>query len=143
MKKYVIAITLAIIALFPIFPIGEASSIPLYPKGSPEELYQDIFITMLGPSIEKAVHHYYSDILTTSPHVYPYEVKVIKAERIGGYRKFGFTVVLMVSPVIGPHIGVGQDQLTFSISPGKTRLIKYEHLRTEELPPHWQHIIKY
>lgn len=112
------------------------------PAQSIEELYQDLFITLLLPHIEQQIDQYYSKLLTESPVVYPYEVDVIFAERVSGYRSFGFIVTLQVMPVVGPHNPVGLDQLIFSISPGKVYLKKFEHMNSYELPKHWEHIIK-
>jgi len=100
----------------------------------------------LLPHIDEGVTDYYSELLTTSPHVYPYEIDVIDVERVYGSRGFVFEITLEVSPVVGPHIGVGKDRITFQISsssiPSAAKLLKYEHLQTYKLPPNWQHIIR-
>ncbi|WP_161487599.1 DUF3888 domain-containing protein [Paenisporosarcina indica] len=102
----------------------------------------DLFLSMLSPNIEKAVSTYYADFLTQSPLVYPYQITILNMERIKGYRSFEFTVTIEVTPVVGPHIAVGKDQLTFYISPGKVNLEQFKHIETYKLPPKWQDIIK-
>jgi hypothetical protein len=84
----------------------------IYPSGLPyqppeqsrEELYQDIFISLLLPYIQMEVDKYYSKYLTDTPMVAPYTVYVLSAERQLGYRSFLFNLKLRVDSYIGPHI---------------------------------------
>jgi hypothetical protein len=69
----------------------------------------DIFVSLLSPHIEKAISEYYIKELNYLPSVYPYQVCIEKAERIGEYRSFEFLVTMTVLPVVGPHIAVGLD----------------------------------
>lgn len=116
------------------------------PQDTKEMMVHDILMILLGREIDKAVNHYYSKYLNYSPSVYPYQIEIVKVERIGGYRTFHFFTTLEATPVVGPHISVGKDRLTFEIAPtiipSQIKLKKFEHLETHELPPHWQDIIK-
>ncbi|WP_052427481.1 DUF3888 domain-containing protein [Neobacillus niacini] len=115
------------------------------PKDTKELMVNDILMLLLGEEIEKAVSDYYSKYLTEPPLVYPYQVDIVNVKRIGGFRTFHFLITLETTPVVGPHISVGKDRLTFEIDPtipGQIKLIKFEHLETHALPPHWQNIIK-
>ena len=116
------------------------------PQDTKEMMVNDILMLLLGPEIDKAVSDYYSKYLTYSPLVYPYQVEIVNIERIGGFRTFHFLLTLETTPVVGPHISVGKDRLTFEIAPtiipNQIKLKKFEHLETHELPPHWQDIIK-
>jgi hypothetical protein len=111
-----------------------------------EWLYHDMLLTLLGPEIDGTINEYYSKIINVKPTVYPYQIEVIKAERIGESRTFHFWLVLEVTPVVGPHIQVGKDRITFELAPGINQsqytLVKFEHLETFNLPTHWQHIIR-
>ena len=109
---------------------------------SKEELVMDLFFSLLLPNVQEAVSNYYSDYLTISPMVYPYQIKILKMERTNGYRGFIFLVTVEVTPVVGPHNPVGRDQLTFSITPSEINLKNFKHMETYELPPNWQDIIK-
>jgi hypothetical protein len=109
---------------------------------SKDELVMDMFFSLLLPNIQEAVSNYYSDYLTISPLVYPYQIKILNMERTNGYRGFIFLVTVEVTPVVGPHNPVGRDQLTFSITPSEVKLKKFKHMETYELPPNWQDIIK-
>lgn len=113
-----------------------AEDLPIPPEKSTEELYHDLFITMILDDIQKHVDGYYSVLMTQSPHVYPYEVYIKQADRVQGYRSFRFNVLVEVSPVIGAHNSVGKDQLLFDISASHVTLIQYKHLETHEIPPH-------
>lgn len=100
---------------------------------------------MLLDEIDKAVSNYYSEYLTESPLVYPYQIDIVNVKRVGEFRTFHFYITLEVIPVVGPHLSVGKDKVTFEISPtipGQVKLKKFEHLETHELPPSWKHIIK-
>ncbi|WP_456278968.1 DUF3888 domain-containing protein [Bacillus sp. AK128] len=113
------------------------------PVKSTEELYQDIFVSLLSVEIDRAINEYYKHLLNDPPTVYPFQVYIEKAERIGGYRSFEFIVTMNVLPVVGPHIQVGLDRLTFYINgSGQIKLTKFEHLKDYELPDHWKHILK-
>lgn len=142
LKKLLIIFVSAIVILLtlPLSYVATRNNQP--PEQSREELYQDLFITLLGSPIDRAVAAYYSKIMTESPTVYPYSVKIIQAKRQYGYRSFGFQIILEVTPVVGPHISVGTDRITFTISSAQVTVDKYEHLQTHPLPPHWQQILK-
>ncbi|MGP4106295.1 hypothetical protein [Virgibacillus sp. L01] len=43
--------------------------------------------------------------------------------------------------VVGPHISVGKDELTFDISSKTPRLIEYNHIETHQFPEHWRHLV--
>ncbi|MBS4199148.1 DUF3888 domain-containing protein [Bacillus sp. FJAT-49732] len=116
------------------------------PKDTKEMMVNDILMLLLGPEIDTAVSNYYSEYLTYSPSVYPYQVEIVNVKRIGGFRTFHFLITLETTPVVGAHISVGKDRLIFEIAPtiipSQIKLKKFEHLETHDLPPHWQDIIK-
>jgi hypothetical protein len=136
-----------IVALFCIFsPIDKVSAVtskvykPI--EGSTEELYQDIYITLLDPSIQKAVNNYYKKYFKILPTVAPYEVDVLGIDRPFGYRTFVFVIKVQVMPYIGPHNSVGVDNITLKIEPGsKVQIEKYEHIKSFELPSNYQNAI--
>ncbi|MFL0246578.1 DUF3888 domain-containing protein [Candidatus Clostridium stratigraminis] len=113
------------------------------PEQSKEELYQDIFLSLLSPYIQNEIDKYYSKYLTVTPEVAPYTVYVLSAERLNGYRTFVFNLKLKVIPFVGPHIGVGTDYITLIInSSGDVKIKKFEHIKSYELPPNYQNIVK-
>jgi hypothetical protein len=112
-------------------------------EDSQELRLQDMLMNFLNPYINDAVRDYYQRLLLESPLVYPYYVDVVESKRVNGFRGFILSITLDVTPVVGPHISVGEDRLTFEISSGpEVKLINYTHLKTFELPPHWQDIVK-
>lgn len=105
------------------------------PKRSTEELYQDIFVSLLSPYIDKAVEDYYGKPYTIAP----YQTEVLSAERPNGYRTFAFRIQLKVLPYTGPHLYVGEDHITILVVYGpKIKVEKFEHIKSYELPPHYQ-----
>lgn len=104
---------------------------------------QDMLMNVLTPHINAAVQDYYRQFLLEPPLVYPYFVHITGSERLNGFRGFRLSVTLDVTPVVGPHISVGEDRLTFEISAGpEVKLVHYTHLKSYPLPPHWQYIVK-
>ena len=144
MKRNVIAISLTVIfiLLSPKQTYAEKSHRP--PQEDSTELrLQDMLMSFLNPYINHAVQDYYQDLLREPPLVYPYFVDVVESHRVNGFRGFILSITLDVTPVVGPHISVGQDRLTFEISAGpKVKLVNYTHLRTDALPTNWQHTVK-
>lgn len=121
-----------------------SSDLPYQPtEQSKEELYQDIFMSLLLPYIQKEVDKYYSKYLTETPMVAPYTVYVLSAERPNGYGSFIFNLKLRVDSYIGPHIDVGQDYIYLTVEGGgNVKIQKFEHIKSYELPPNYHYIIK-
>lgn len=104
------------------------------PERSTEELYQDIFVTLLTPHINKAIEDYYGG----QYGIAPYLVKVLSAERPNGYRTFTFRIKLKILPYTGPHNAIGEDHITFYIRYGsEVKMEKFEHIESYELPPYY------
>lgn len=125
---------------------SEPNSNSIYnpPEQSKEELYQDIFVSLLMPDIQKSVDDYYKDFLTESPMVSPDYVHVLSAERLMGYRSFSFRLKLKVSSFIGPHLNIGDDYITVKVEAGnKATVEKFEHIKSYylDLPSNYQNII--
>ncbi|QAT39841.1 DUF3888 domain-containing protein [Clostridium sp. JN-9] len=95
------------------------------PTNSKEELYQDVFFSMLTPYIEEAVNSYYGRNLS----VYTPE-EVFNVERPNGGRTFYFVIKVRVMPFEGPHNFVGVDDITLSVSGKDIKVEKYEHIRS-------------
>ncbi|MDP4086475.1 MAG: DUF3888 domain-containing protein [Bacillota bacterium] len=115
------------------------------PQDTKEMMVNDILMLLLGPEIDKAVSNYYSKYFTETTMVYPYEVEIVKVERIGGFRTFHFLITLEITPVFGAHNPVGKDRLTFEIAPtipGQVKLKNFGHLESYDLPPHLQDLVK-
>jgi hypothetical protein len=128
------------VSAYSIYP----SNLPYHPQEkSSEELFQDIFISLLLPYIQNEVDKYYSKYLTDTPMVAPYTVYVLNAERPNGYRSFVFKLKLKVDSYIGPHLDVGIDSITATVGGfGDVKIDKFEHIKSYELPPDYKHIIK-
>lgn len=113
------------------------------PKSSNEKIYKDIVSSLLLPYIQKSVSDYYSNILTDIPSVDPWGVHILNIERPGKYESFIFVLKIQVTPYVGPSVGVGVDQLTITVyGSGDVTVNKFEHIKSYELPPNYQNIIK-
>lgn len=104
-------------------------------------LYQDVIITALSPTINKAIVDYYKDILTVSPVYGSRSIKILNIERPNGNRTSHFIIHLEVEPFVGPHITVGKDLISISLSyPGTQEVLEFEHIKDYPLPTHYQEI---
>jgi hypothetical protein len=124
--------------------LSNSDSISNPAKQSREELYQDIFVSLLLPDIQKSVDDYYKSFLTEKPIVTPDYVHVLSVERLMGYRSFSFRLKLKVSSYIGPHLNIGDDYITLKIEGGdKVTIEKFEHIKSYylDLPSNYQNII--
>lgn len=104
-------------------------------EGSIEEIYQDVFITLLLPYIEEAVTDYYEKNTGYSPSVDPWEPDIISIARPKGYRTFLFVIKLEVSPFLGAHNSIGVDRLTIRVSSGEIKVEEFEHIKDFPIPP--------
>ncbi len=141
MKKFIIAICLTLAISMTLQPFDSLAEYINTDKPSQELLYHDMVISMLLPRIQKQIAKTYTSILTKSPVVYPYMVYIENAKR-DHFRGFSFLITLKVIPVVGPHISVGVDKMTFKIDGSKVELTKFNHIKTEKVPSNWQHIVK-
>ncbi len=100
-----------------------------------EELYQDVFMTMLLPYIQEAVSNYYEENTGYSPNVDPYGPVILSIERPNGYRTFLFIIKLEVAPYLGAHNSIGVDHITIRVSAGEVKVEKFEHIKSYPVPP--------
>ncbi len=100
------------------------------PEGSKEELYQDIFMAMLNPYIQKAVNDYYGNYFVVDPFA-----KILSIERPNGYRTSYFIIKLQVMPYQGAHNTVGIDNITLSVSTSGAKVEKFEHIESSKITP--------
>lgn len=114
-------------------------------EDSRELQLQDMLVLSLLPHIEEKLVEVYSDVITVPPVVYPYEVDVKNIERVAGFRGFDFLITLVAQPMVGPHIPVGKDELTYRISPAGVELQNVEHLSgpdEDDFLPNYQNLLK-
>lgn len=106
-----------------------------------EQVYYNLFITMLYPYVEDSIADYYNEYMTHLPGEAPYSYKFIRIEKTPGFN-YSYTLELEVQPYVGPHLSVGRDRITFKIDLNEVEVEKFEHIESHELPPHYQDILK-
>lgn len=152
-RKIIIIIILLISLVYAQLPVYSAYAITNKPleneniykpaKHSKEELYQDIFSSLLMPYIQKSVSDYYTKFLTDIPTVDPWGIDILNLDRPNGYRTFIFVLKIQIKPYVGPHIAVGVDNLTITVhGTGNVEVNSFQHIKDCQLPPQYQHIIK-
>lgn len=110
------------------------------PEDSKEKIYQDLIICLFVPYIQKEVNNYYQEYLTEMPTVFPDSVDIVNIKRESGY---GIQSELIVHPFVGPYNYVGDDRIIIETGVGGyVKIIKFEHLKSYQLPWNWKHIIK-
>lgn len=115
-------------------------------QDSRELMFQDMLMLFLLPHMEKKIAEIYDPLLNEAPTIYPYFVNVTEIKRVNGFRGFDFLITLDVTPTVGPHISVGEDELTYRITPGPTvKLESFKHLKDpqkSDFPPNYQDILR-
>lgn len=106
-----------------------------------QQKYYNLFVSMLYPYVKAAINDYYDEYMTYLPGEDPHFYDFIKIEGTPG-EAYSYTVVLEVSPYVGPHNTVGRDRITFKIDLGNVKVEKFEHLESHKIPPNYQNIIK-
>ena len=112
-------------------------------QGSQEQIHHDILCSLLMPYIYKSVNDYYSKFLNHPLSVAPWDVDFLSEEQPNN--NFRFVIKMKVFPYVGPHIIVGEDNITMSVEgPGEVVVNNFEHIKSDylNLPSNWQHIIK-
>lgn len=102
------------------------------PEGSVEEIYLDVFMSLLLPYINEAVDNYYGQGYTVAP----YSIKVLNIDRPNGYRTFMFVMKLEVMPYTLAHIPIGVDHITIRVDTRNITVEKFEHIKSYEIPKH-------
>ncbi|MDF2557575.1 MAG: hypothetical protein K0R71_1403 [Bacillales bacterium] len=100
--------------------------------------YEEILITLLLPSVQKAVDEFYSPYLTNNPMVMPYDMKIKNVYYVqNDYTNFiKYIVTVETNPFLGPHRYIGKEKIVLNISAGgEVSVKKYEHLRSNEIFP--------
>ena len=107
-------------------------------QDSEELRLQDMLMLMLTPYIENDLFNYYYPKIfkEVSPHVVPWDIKVIETRRVNGFRGFLLEITFEIEPTDGGQwIPLGKDRMTYEISPGPTvKLINHTHLKTYKYP---------
>lgn len=108
---------------------------------------KDMVVTLLIPSVQKAVNDFYSPYLTMNPTVVPWYgteiISIVGGERLHeGVTNSQYTVELEVYPYIGPHISVGKDRIELSVKVDGVTVENYEHLKSYEITPNYLSILK-
>ena len=93
-------------------------------------LYQDVIITALAPTINKAVADHYKNTFSETPGYDISTIKILNIKRPNGYRTMNFIIKIEVTPFFGPHITVGRDIISIELSyPGIQELVNFEHVK--------------
>lgn len=108
---------------------------------SKDDLYENLFITVIYPHVEKAIYDYYDEYMTYIPGEDPWSYKFISIEKMSGLN-YSYIVKLQVQPYVGPHLSVGIDHITLNINLDNVKIEKFDHIKSYQLPPHYQGIIK-
>lgn len=107
-----------------------------------DEVYKNLFLTLIYPHVEKAIDDYYDEYMNYLPGEAPYFYKFLSIEKNRPYKIYSYTIVLQVAPYVRPHLSVGVDRITMKIELSGVTVEKYEHLESHRLPPHYQNILK-
>lgn len=114
-------------------------------EDSRELQLQDMLVTSLLPNLQKKLAEVYADVITVPPVIHPDYVNVKSIERVAAFRGFDFLITIDAQPIVGPHIPVGEDVVTYRISPTGVELKNFEHLKgpdKNDFLPNYQNLLK-
>ncbi|KEF35925.1 Protein of unknown function (DUF3888) [Schinkia azotoformans MEV2011] len=114
-------------------------------EDSRELQLQDMLVLILLPHMQEKLTGVYADVITVPPVIHPDYVNVKSIERVAAFRGFDFLITLDAQPIVGPHIPVGEDVLTYRISSVGVELKNFEHLRgpdKDNFLPSYQNLLK-
>lgn len=136
MKK---VIGIALVALLLGGTIAFASGVK--DAGSEDILYRDMIITVLIPTMDRAIDEYYKTKFIEPPGLTPAFVDMKNIERPNGNLTAFFLVEIEVTPYFGPHIQVGKDRMIVEIKYGQPpKVLEFEHLEDYPLPERYAHL---
>ncbi len=140
MKRILTSVMIAAILLLPITTNAYATGTGS--EQSKEELYKNLFVSLIFPYVQKAIRDYYDEYMNYLPGEDPFSYKFLSIEKNDPHKNYSYTIVLQVSPYVGPHLSVGVDRITVRIELSGVSVEKYEHLESHPLPSHYQDILK-
>ncbi|WP_409343373.1 DUF3888 domain-containing protein [Paenibacillus sp. MBLB4367] len=114
-------------------------------EDSRELQLQDMLVLILLPHMQEKLTRVYADVTTVPPVIHPDYVNVKSIGRVAAFRGFDFLITLDAQPIVGPHIPVGEDVLTYRISSAGVELKNFEHLRgpdKDDFLPNYQNLLK-
>lgn len=103
------------------------------------ELYRNLFITLLHPYVEEAIDNYYNDYLKYLPREDLFDYNILSIKRIPNHN-YSYVIKLEVVPFVGPHLSVGIDHITLTLDLNGVKVLKFKHIKSYPLPPHYQDI---
>ncbi|MFD0678390.1 MULTISPECIES: DUF3888 domain-containing protein [unclassified Paenibacillus] len=106
---------------------------------------QDMLVLILLQHMKEKLAEVYSDVISIPPVIHPDSINVKSVERVAAFRGFDFLITIDAQPIVGPHIPVGEDVLTYRISSAGVELINFEHLRgpdKDDFLPNYQNLLK-
>ncbi|WP_426451596.1 DUF3888 domain-containing protein [Paenibacillus sp. S-38] len=114
-------------------------------EDSRELQLQDMLVLILLPHMQEKLVEVYSDVISIPPVVHPDSVNVKNIERAAAFRGFDFLITIEAHPIVGPHIPVGEDVLTYRVSSAGVELEHFEHLKgpdKDDFQPNYQNLLK-
>jgi hypothetical protein len=107
-----------------------------------QKTYSDLIVTLLYPYIEEPVENFYKQYIIYGALFSQDELKILSIEKPKD-SFYSFTIVIEITPYLGPHNTIGRDRITLTVSPdGKVTLNKFEHIESFEIAPNYKQFIK-
>ncbi|NLZ93102.1 MAG: DUF3888 domain-containing protein [Firmicutes bacterium] len=138
-RKLIIALLcvnalLTLVLIFSTFQVQPTETKIEYTEDPLAGLRNDIIVTMLQDSIELAIKGYYHSSDSFSVEIDPYRTEILDLQNLGKGVSHGFLVKVKVTPYTGTNQQLGEDHLTFQITSGNIKLIKFQHIQDFPIP---------
>jgi hypothetical protein len=101
-------------------------------------LCNQLVIRLLWNDLEKFTQNYYKNYLDIKPTISDYDTQV----KTIAHDNNNYVITFLVSPYIGPHLYLAEDEIVLNISGDETSLKNYSHIEIFELPDRYKHHLK-
>lgn len=104
-----------------------------------EEITDELVIALFVEELTNEILEFYEEYYSGQIEVYNYEITIVDI----GKKEQGFIFVKFgVTPQIGAHNPLGYDEVSYLVdSRGNRKLVKYEHLKSYEVPERFKEYI--
>ncbi len=135
-RQLIVILTLSCILLFEILSyIQKNHTISTFRYGPTTEFEtkEELIVALFMNNIEADSSKFYDQYFPDGLDYIDYEYKIIDIKKEGEPLKIYVTIE--GSPIVGAHISVGKDEITYSVNPSGTIMLEnFNHKKSNEIP---------
>lgn len=139
-SQYIIILILSGILLFEIvFYLHDNHTLPTfrYESTTKSEIKDELIIALFINNIEADSNKFYDNYFTDALEYFNYIFKIKDIKKQG--EPINTYITFETTPMIGPHIPVGVDEITYKVDASGTKtLVNFIHKKSYEIPLRYQ-----